>query len=229
MDIRKSEKPKNETHVEDKKQSNPSQTFDKLAYKSGQITRPSAKLMLPPAVQGKLSAITQEYGIPFDLSNISLVGDMPSQVKALRQIVEMVEGNSKLLPEMLKLIKRLMKAEISLAKFHRGCVTASVKHQEKLDKVTSDIFLKMAGYGQKASKREHRTNVRNQLIEKRTQVYSDYYTNTVYGEESKIIDVEAEVLASNKKILTESKTQKAKFDSDRKQKVQVYVDSAFTD
>lgn len=229
MDIRKSEKTENKTQVEDKKQSESFKTSDKLAYKSGQITRPSAKLMLPPAVQGKLSAITQEYGIPFDLSNISLVGDMPSQVKALRQIVEMVEGNSKLLPEMLKLIKRLMKAEISLAKFHRGCVTASVKHQEKLDKVTSDIFLKMAGYGQKASKREHRTNVRNQLIEKRTQVYRDYYTKTVYGEESKIIDVEAEVLASNKQILTESKTQKVKFDSDRKQKVQAYVDSAFTD
>jgi hypothetical protein len=229
MDIRKSEKPKDTSQTEDKKQSNSSNSSDKLAYKSGRITRPSAKLILPPAVQGKLSAITQEYGIPFDLSNISLTGNMPEQVKALRQIVEMVEGNSKLLPEMLKLIKRLMKAEISLAKFHRGCTTAALKHQEKLDKVTSDIFLKMAGYGQKASKREHRTNVRNQIIEKRTAAYQDYYQNTVYGEESKIIDVEFETLASNKKILTESKAQKVTFNSERKQKVQAYVDSAFTD
>lgn len=229
MDIRKTPRESNQETSPQSTKSEQSKVKESVQYKSGQITRPSAKLILPPAVQGKLSAITQEYGIPFDLSNISLTGDMPSQVKALRQIVEMVEGNSKLLPEMLKLIKRLMKAEISLAKFHRGCTTAAVKHQEKLDKVTSDIFLKMAGYGQKASKREHRTNVRNQLIEKRTQVYRDYYTNTVYGEESKIIDVEAEVMASNKKILTESKSQKVKFDSDRKQKVQAYVDSAFTD
>lgn len=229
MDIRKPEKQKSETSSEDKKQSTPFTASSSITYKSGQITRPNSKLILPPAVQGKLSAITQEYGIPFDLSNISLVGDMPSQIKALRQIVEMVEGNSKLLPEMLKLVKRLMKAEISLAKFHRGCTTAALKHQEKLDKVTSDIFLKMAGYGSKASKREHRTNLRNQLIEKRTQVYSDYYNNTVYGEESKIIDVEAEVMVSNKKILSESKSKKITFDSERKQKVQAYVDTAFTD
>ena len=139
----------------------------------------------------------------------------------------MVEGDSKLLPEMLKLIRRLMKSEISLAKFHRGCTTAAVKHQEKLDKVSSDIFLKMAGYQQKASKREHRTNVRNQLIEKRTAAYSDYYQNTVYGEEAKIIDAEFEILASNKKVMTEGKQQRVKFDSERKQKINQYVQSVF--
>lgn len=231
MDIRKPQsEPKTES--ESKQKSNSSNTSDssnKLQYKAGQITRPSAKLMLPPAVQGKLSAITQEYGIPFDLSNISLTGDMPSQVKALRQIVEMVEGNSKLLPEMLKLIKRLMKAEVKLAQFHKLTVKAALKHQEKIDKQTADIFLQMAGYGQKASKREHRTNVRNSISEKRTAAYQDYYQNTVYGEESKIIDVEFETLASNKKILSESKTQTVQFNAERKKKVNEYVQSAFTD
>lgn len=225
MDIRKPET----TTAKDEKKTNSSKSSDTVKYKAGLVNTADAKLILPPAVQTKLSALTSKYGIPFDLSNVALDGKMADNVKALRKIVDMIEGDSKLLPEMLKLIKKLMKAEISLAKFHRGCVTASVKHQEKLDKVTSDIFLKMAGYGQKASKREHRTNVRSQIIEKRTQAYQDYYQNTVYGEESKIIDVEFETLASNKKILGDSKTQQVKFNAERKQKVNEYVQSAFTD
>ncbi len=230
MDIRKpKETTPQESKTENKPKSTPLSTENKLTYKAGLITRPDAKLMLPPAVQTKLSAITQQYGLPIDLSNVSLTGDMPSQIKAMRQIVEMIEGNSKLLPELMKLMKRLFKAEIKLAQFHKLTVKAALKHQEKIDKQTADIFLQMAGYGQKASKREHRTNVRNSIIEKRTQAYSDYYQNTVYGEESKIIDVEFETLASNKKILTESKTQRVKFDAERKKKVNEYVQSAFTD
>jgi hypothetical protein len=153
---------------------------------------------------------------------------MAENVKALRTIVDMVEGDSKLLPEMLKLIKRLMKAEIKLAQFHRGVTTAAIKHQEKIDKYTADIFLKMAKYEQKATKREHRTNTRNKLIEKRTAAYADYYQNTVYGEESKLIDVEFETLTSNKKILADSKTEKLKLDEGRKQKINQYVQSAFS-
>lgn len=222
MDIRKPEQPKQTVETK-----NTASNTESVRYKAGTVQTADAKLMLPPAVQGKLSALTQKYGIPFDLSNIGLDGKMAENIKAFRNIVEMVEGDSKLLPEMLKLIRRLMKSEISLAKFHRGCTTAAVKHQEKLDKVTSDIFLKMAGYQQKASKREHRTNVRNQLIEKRTAAYSDYYQNTLYGEEAKIIDAEFEILASNKKVLAEGKQQRVKFDSERKQKINQYVQSAF--
>lgn len=231
MDIRKP-KENTETKPEDKKKSNSSSSSsspEKLTYKAGLVTRPDAKLMLPPAIQVKLSEITKQYGLPIDLSNVSLTGDMPSQIKAMRQIVEMIEGNSKLLPELMKLMKRLFKAEIKLAQFHKLTVKAALRHQTKIDKQTADIFLQMAGYQQKASKREHRTNVRNSIIEKRTQAYSDYYQNTVYGEESKIIDVEFETLASNKKILGEFKTQEIKFNAERKKKVNEYVQSAFTD
>lgn len=228
MDIRKPKEPAEaKTSKQDKQPSNT--TPDKLTYKAGLVTRPDAKVMLPPAIQAKLSAITQQYGLPIDLSNVSLTGDMPSQIKAMRQIVEMVEGNSKLLPELMKLMKRLFKAEIKLAQFHKLTVKAALKHQEKIDKQTADIFLQMAGYGQKTSKREHRTNVRNSIIEKRTQAYQDYYQNTVYGEECKIIDVEFETLVSNRKILSESKSQQVKFNADRKNKVAEYVNSAFTD
>jgi len=222
MDIRKSE---SITTIDVTSQS--SEPVRKFA--AGTVLTANASDMLPEFVQFKLKAITTKYGVPFDLSNIGINGDMPGQVKALRKIVEMVEGNSKLLPEMLKLIKRLLNAEIKLAQFHRGCVTASLKHQEKLDKFTADIFLKMSGYGAKATKLEHRTNVRNELKQKRTEAYSGYYQTTVYGEESKIIDAEFEVLESNKKILSASKTKVANFNTERKQKINKYVESAFAD
>jgi hypothetical protein len=229
MDIRK---PAQDTSQETSQQATKtaqSNVKDSVRYKPGVVTTADAKLMLPPAIQTKLSTITQKYGLPIDLSNVSLSGDMPSQIKAMRQIVEMIEGNSKLLPELMKLMKRLFKAEIKLAQFHKLTVKAAIKHQEKIDKQTADIFLQMAGYGQRSSKREHRTNVRSQILEKRANAYQDYYQNTVYGEESRIIDVEFETLASNKKILGESKTQQVKFNTDRKTKVAEYVNSAFTD
>jgi hypothetical protein len=198
-------------------------------FAAGTVLTANASEMLPEFVQFKLKALTTKYGIPFDLDNISLNGDMAEQVKALRKITEMVEQNSKLLPEMLKLIKRLLRAEIKLAQFHRGVTTAAFKHQEKLDKFTADIFLKMAGYQSKSAKLEHRTNVRSKLVEKRTQAYSNHYNNTVYGEEAKIIDAEFEVLESNKKILSASKTKVANFNAERKQKINEYVESAFAD
>ncbi len=198
-------------------------------FAAGTVLTANASDMLPEFVQFKLKAIGTKYGVPFDLSNIGINGNMPEQVKALRKIVEMVEGNSKLLPEMLKLIKRLMRAEIKLAQFHRGVTTAALNHQTKIDKYTADIFLKMAGYQSKSAKLEHRTNVRSKLVAKRTQAYSNHYENTVYGEEAKIIDAEFEVLESNKKILSASKTKVANFNAERKQKINEYVESAFAD
>ncbi len=222
MDIRKSKTTTEKTDAAPKQSK-------ETKFKAGTVQTADAKLMLPPAIQGKLSALTTKYGIPFDLSNIGLDGKMADNVKAMRKIVEMVEGDSKLLPEMIKLIRRLFKAEIKLAQFHKLLTKASIKHQEKIDKQCVDIFLMMANAGAKAAKREYRTNVRNQLIERRTQAYGEYYQNTVYGAESEIIDAEFAVLESNKTILSASKTERTEFNAQRKQKIEEYVQSAFKD
>jgi hypothetical protein len=87
----------------------------------------------------------------------------------------------------------------------------------------------MAGYKSRTTKLEHRTNVRNELKEKRTSAYVAYYDKTVYGEESKLIDVEFEVLESNKKILTEGKAERIKLSQERQQKIADYVLSAYKD
>ncbi|MFM6134925.1 MAG: hypothetical protein ACKPCP_12310 [Sphaerospermopsis kisseleviana] len=198
-------------------------------FKAGTVQQASSKLMLPPAVQGKLSAISKAYGLPIDLAAISLQDANPENIKALRNITELLTANSKMLPELMKLTAKLLRADIKLAEFHYSLTKASIKHQEKIDKATADIWLAMSGYGAKASKLEHRTNVRDQLIQQRTEAYGEYYQNSVYGQESKIIDVEYQIAASNKQILTESKQKRMENTQERKQKLQAYIDGAFVD
>lgn len=221
MDIRKISASKKTTKVLEEQVAQSSQ------FTTGVIQTADAKLMIPKEVRSKLSALSKKYGLSFDLSNISLEGKMADNVKAIRQVADMVTGDSKLLPEMMKQIKRLMRAEIKLAQFHKLVVKESIKHQEKMDKQTADIFLAMAGYQAKSTKLEHRTNVRNQLKERRTAAYSNYYQNSVFGAESAIIDVEFSMLESNRKILTASKSERVELNKVRKSKIDAYVQSAF--
>lgn len=199
----------------------------KNVFKAATVTQASAALMIPPAVSAKLSQISSAYGLPLDVSAISLQNCTPENIKALRSITNLMSENSKLLPEMLKLIKQLLKAEIKLGEFHKNLTQAAIKHQESLDKNTADIFLAIAGYKAKAGKLEHRTNTRNNLIEKRSQAYATHYQNSVFGNQSQIIDAEYELAASNSKILTESKVKRLELKSDRKQAAQEYIDQAF--
>jgi hypothetical protein len=207
----------------------PVKTSGTAKFKAGMVQQASAKLMLPPAIQGKLSAISQAYGLPFDLSAIGLESATPDNIKALRNITELLTANSKLLPELMKLTAKLLKSDIKLAEFHVNLTKCAVKHQTKLDKATADIWLSMAGYGAKSSKLEHRTNVRESLINQRTEAYGEYYQNSVYGSESKIIDVEYQIAASNRQILADGKQQKMESNQSRKQKLQEYINSAFAD
>lgn len=200
---------------------------NQLSFKAGIIKTADAKLMLPPAIQQKLSALGQKYGLQFDLSNIGLDGKMAGNIQSFRAIADMAIADSKLLPEMLRLIRQLFRAEIKLAQFHKLVVKESIKHQEKLDKATADIFLAMAGYQSRASKLEHRTNLRNQLKEQRTNAYNNYYSNSVYGQESQLIDVEFAMLESNRAILTQSKSKRLEANNQRKSKIQEYVNSAY--
>lgn len=96
-----------------------------------------------------------------------------------------------------------------------------------MDKNTAEIFLTMAGYTAKAGKLEHRTNTRNNLIEKRNQAYANHYQTSVFGNQSQIIDAEYQLAASNSKILTESKVKRLELNSERKNLAQEYIDQAF--
>lgn len=196
-------------------------------FKSGTLQQASAAQLIPPAIASKLSHISKVYGLPFDLAQVSLQTVTSENIQVMRAVVDLLVSNSKLLPELMKLTNQLLKADIKLAEFHKNLTNAAVKHQTKLDKVTADIWLKMANYGAKAAKLEYRTNVRTELIEKRSQAYANYYQDSVYGNESAVIDAEYQILASDSKILAESKTQKLEKAQERKQKLQQYVDSAY--
>lgn len=223
MDIRKPKSTETKELKPAPKQGNQNQ------FKAGTIQTADAKLIIPPAIQIKLTSLGKKYNLPFDLSNIALDGKMADNVKAMRKIADMVSADSKLLPEMLKQIKRLMKAEIKLVEFHKNLVTEAIKHQEKIDRTTADIFLQMAGYQSRSTKLEHRTNARNAIKEKRTQAYSNYYQNTVFASEAEIIDAEYELLASNNRILKESRLERANLTSERRNRINDYVQSAYRD
>lgn len=198
-------------------------------FKTGVIKQASAKLMIPPVMQAKLSHISKVYGLPVDLGAVSIDQVTPENTKALRKIVDMVSNNSKLLPEWMKLVSQLLKSDIKMAEFHKNLTKAAIKHQESIDQETAEIFLAMAKHGAKSNKLEHRMNTRANLIDKRDAAYERHYDESVFGNESRIIDVEYQVAASNSKILAESKTQKINFNADRKKKATEYVNAAFTD
>lgn len=198
-------------------------------YKAGQVTHASAKLIIPPAVSGKLALISQKYGLPLDLSSVSLGDATPDNVKALRNITSLMQTNSQLLPEILKLAKQLLKAEIQLATFHKKITKAALEHQVEMDKTTADIFLQMAGYAAKGAKLQHRTNTRNDLITKRSEAYAAHYENSVFGDASRIIDTEYQLMASDSQVFTDARIQRKKSDSERKQAAHAYISLAFAD
>ncbi len=222
MDIRK---PKAESKVSKSAASNKQEN----QFKSGSVPHASGRLMIPPAIQQSLTVLGEKYGLPLNLNEVSLDGTLAEKIKATRKIIELAEADSKLLPEMFKLIRKLMKSELRLAEFHKKLVKEAIRFNVTLDKQTADIFLAMTGYKAKSAKLEHRTNLRNQLKEKRAQKYQQYYSDSVFGSESGLIDAEYEVLASNQKILSESKAEKIKLDGNRKQRITQYVQTAYQD
>lgn len=211
-----------------KTDSKASNTAKQLDYKPGSVQQASGQLMIPPAIATKLQHLGKTYNLPLDISNVTLGdGTLAGNIAATRKIVEMVNNDSKLLPELLKLIKQLMRAEIRLAKFHKNLTKAAIKHQTKLDKQCADIFLAMAGFQAKTSKLEQKTNARANLIQKRSQQWSTYYEDSVYGAEAQLIDTEFELAASNRKALTASKQQQLELKAQRKKESIDYINSAF--
>lgn len=222
MDIRQQQTQTNNRNSQNKKGS-------ALTFKAGKATNASSALIIPQAVSTKLTEISSIYGIPLNIGAISLSEATPENVRKLRAITQTISNNSKLLPEMLKLIKQLLGAEIKLSQFHVKLTKAALKHQESIDKDTADIFLQMAGYASKAGKLQHRTNTRNRLIDRRNAAYEDYYTNSVFAEQSRIIDAEFQLAASNNKIMADSRIQRKEFQSKQKEKALSYIDSAFAE
>ena len=183
--------------------------------------------MIPQPVRARLTALSSAYGLPVDLGSLALADANPENIKALRHIADMAKANSKLLPEMLKLTSQLMKADIKQSEFLAKLNESALRHGEKLDTATAQIFSRFAQSQAKSAKLEHRTNTRNEILEKRSAAYASYYSQSVYGAESSLIDLEYSLKATDNQILADSKQHRLKAASERKQKLQAYLDSAF--
>lgn len=195
-------------------------------FKAGSHMVASAE-MLPAPVRARLSALSQSYGLPVDLGNVALADSNPENIKAMRVIADMALANSKLLPELMKLVSQLQKADIKQAEFLTKLNAAAIAHGEKIDSATAAIFSRFAQSQAKSAKLEHRTNIRNELLEKRSAAYASYYSQSVYGAESSLIDLEYQLKSQDNQILADSKQHRLKSASERKAKLQQYLDSAF--
>jgi hypothetical protein len=195
-------------------------------FKAGSHLTASSN-MLPAPVRARLTALSQSYGLPIDLGNVGLTDSNPENIKALRNLADMARANSKLLPELMKLTTQLMKADIKQAEFLTKLNDAALRHGEKLDTATAQIFSRFAQSQAKSAKLEHRTNTRNELLEKRSAAYASYYSQSVYGNESQLIDIEYQLKATDNQILADSKQHRLRSASERKQKLQQYLDSAY--
>ncbi len=195
-------------------------------FKTGKHMVSSAD-MLPAPVRARLSALSQAYGLPLDLGNISLADSNPENVKAIRVISDMARANSKLLPEMLRLVAQLQRSDIKQSEFLVKLNSAAIAHGEKIDSATAQIFSRFAQSTAKSSKLEHRVNLRNQLLEQRNNAYQQYYSQSVYGSESQLIDVEYQLKSQDAQILADSKKLRLRSASERKQRLQQYLDSAY--
>jgi hypothetical protein len=208
-------------------------TTVKGGFRTGTVLQANAQQMIPAQIAGRLQAIGQAYGLNLDLSNIALKDVTPGAIKQFRDTVELLTANAKLLPELMKLSKKLLDVDANLAEFHRDMVKLGNKHGERIDRATADIWIDMMKAGSKAGKLEHRVNVRTELQQKRDDAYADYQRNSVYGAESAIIEAERRVMASNQQILQQSRTQQVDLNGQafdarqkRKQELQAYIASA---
>lgn len=208
-------------------QNTPNSFVQNGQFKTGQITLSSPEGIIPAPIAQKLTQMTAQYGLPIDLGKITLKNLTPQTVKQTRMLVDLMVSNSKLLPEMIKLAKKLMNADIKLVEFHKELCSEALKHQTKLDRATADIFLQMLNYQRKASRLETKMQQRSDLIQKREQAWNSYQQNSVFADASQVITVEAQVSEANHKALTESKVAKMEARSQRKQKEIEYLSVAF--
>ena len=218
MEIKKQSKRKtaNQSELKDEYKVNTHQTVD-------------SRVFLPPAIQGKLTALGQKFGLPFDLGNVDLTGNLAENVRALRTIAELAETNAKLLPEILKLARKLCRAEIKEAQYYRAATKMALNHQAKLDKYSADIFLQLVKHSAKSNRLEYRTNQKAELVRRKAEARRNYYQNTEYATEIELIDIEIQNLEANNKLLKASKTQILESNQQRRKKLQEYYNSAFGD
>jgi hypothetical protein len=193
----------------------------------GKTRTSSAVAIIPADLANRLSLFSERYGLPFDLGQLSIDQVTPEKIQAMRKLANMISANSKLLPELVKQTKRLMKADISQATANAELAKAQLKHQEKLDKVVADLFISCAQHKASSNLLASKTARRVALIEQRNQLQTKYNEETIYANESNLLDVQYSLLVDTAKLSADGRQMRMEASHRDKREMQAYIDSAF--
>jgi hypothetical protein len=209
-----------------KRRVKPSNSESKLT----QNTHATAKSLLPPIIASKLTQFSQAYGLNFDLGNLNFDSINPEEVKAYRTLVEIIQNKAELLPEILKLSKQVMKADLKMADAQSQLANAAMQHQVKLDEKTAEILLNFQKFEHKSKALASRLARIQKLREREFEARQEFYENSVLGDALERVDIKIEQrqlvqnqLQGQKVKTLKNKTQR-KLDTNEQR--QTYIDSA---
>lgn len=194
---------------------------------SGTVTTKAADF-IPPMARGILQNLSKQYNLPFDIGSVELSNDkFASQIGSLKKIVGLLNANSKLLPELLKLVKQVVNADLKLANFHKQATKLAMEHKTQLDRETADMFLTMFNYQQKSSRLESKVNRRAALAANRTQAIAAFHQGA-FSEAVALTNAEYEIALSDKRANSAAKIAAKKASQGDRERLRNYTALAFT-
>lgn len=143
--------------------------------------------VIPAPIQSMMATQFKSVGLNFDVSKIALNKDNRQSLKNLRETVELIQNNSKLLPEIATCLKKAMKAATKQAKFNADIAKSAMKEQLKIDNAHADVLLGLMGYTEGRNKIQARLERKKLQMEKRHEARTRYY-DTTWGKEAQTID-----------------------------------------
>lgn len=143
--------------------------------------------VIPPQAQAMIKAQFQSVGLNFDISQLALNKDNRKSLDNLRETVDLIQNNAKLLPEIASLLKKTMKAATKQAKFNADVAKAAMKEQLKIDNAHADVLLGMMGYNQGRNKIQARLERKAKQMQKVEEARARFY-DTTWGKKAQVID-----------------------------------------
>lgn len=185
-------------------------------FKAGQYQTSNAA-MIPAPIAALLSQVSQQYGLPFDMGKLTLQQMTPDNLNQFRTIVDMMRRNAKLIPEFVKLAKQLLKADYKMVEYYKDVTKLGIKHQEKIDKATADIFASMVKHTAKSALLEYKTNRRADLKNAQNNAELNFFEDSVIGDAVQLANATIERQIDTQRMLTASKKNKINFNAIRRQ------------
>lgn len=172
--------------------------------------------VIPAPIQSMIATQFKSVGLNFDVSKLALNKDNRQSLKNLRETVELIQNNSKLLPEIASCLKKAMKAATKQAKFNADIAKSAMKEQLKIDNAHADVLLGLMGYTEGRNKIQARLERKQKAME-RTQQARERFYDTTWGKQAQVIDAKWQNMTDM--VLEQEETKKKKSDAVKKRKI----------